>query len=367
LRSVWTLIILAVVTYSLYLWCEASRVQQKKTFYEEKVAAATLMDRALRAYQETNLEKGVFNENYKDPRLDAIIGQQYSVITTDNGMFETEVIGANPNFAAVAVDLLGQAGLKSGDWVAVAFTGSHPGVNTAVLSACEALGVTPVTITAVGASWWGASDPDFTWLDMESLLNKRGLVHSIPAGASYGGINDMGIGLSEAGREAMQDAITRNNIPLIHEDNLPASVARRMEIYSKAAAGKSFKAYINVGDGIASLGHIENGKLIGNGFNRHLPLQNYPARGVVHLFNTSGAAIINFHDIPALSRTYGLGGAHVPLPAVGDGDVYITERYNLIIAGISAAFSILLIVVLVRMDARLFKLQDDGVDPDTLV
>jgi poly-gamma-glutamate system protein len=364
---VWTLIILAVVSYSLYLWCESSRVQQKKAFYEEKIAAANLMDRALRAYQETNLEKGVFNENYKDPRIDAIIGQQYSIITTDNGMFETEVIGANPNYAAIVVDLLGKAGLKKGDYVAVAFTGSHPGVNTAVLAACQAMGVTPVTITAVGASWWGASDPDFTWLDMESLLNKRGLVHSVQAGASFGGINDMGIGLSEAGREAMKTAIARNNVPLIHEDNLPSSVARRMDLYTKAAEGHKYKTFINVGDGIASLGHIENGKLIRNGFNEHLPLQNYPARGVVHLFNTSGASTINLHDIPGLSREYGLGGAHVPLPAVGDGDVYIMERYNLVIAGISAALAILLIIVLVRMDARLFKLQDDGVDPDTLV
>ena len=109
-------------------------------FYEQKIAAANLMDRALRAYQETAAEKGVFEENYKDPRLDAIIGQQFSLITTDFSVFETKIIGANPNFAAVAVDLLTQAGVKRGDYVAVAFTGAHPGVNTAVLCACEALG-----------------------------------------------------------------------------------------------------------------------------------------------------------------------------------------------------------------------------------
>ncbi len=367
LRSVWTLAILAVVTYGLYLWCETSRVDHRMPFYEQKLAAANLMDRALRAYQETAAEKGVFEENYKDPRLDAIIGQQFSLITTDFSVFETKIIGANPNFAAVAVDLLTQAGVKQGDLVAVAYSGAHPGINTAVLCACEALGATPVTITSVGASWWGASDPEFTWIDMEMLLNERGIVHSRPLAGSFGGINDLAVGISQVGHDEMKAAIQRGNLTLIHESSIPSSVARRYQLYQEAAHGKPIAAYVNVGAGVASLGHLENGRLIRNGFNRRLPIQNYPARGVIHLFNTDGVPIINFYDIAKLSHTYGLGEASVPLAAVGVGEVFIAERYDLRVAAFSAILAIVLLVVLVRLDARLFKLRDSGVDPDTLM
>jgi poly-gamma-glutamate system protein len=367
LRSVWTLAILAVITYGLYLWCENSRVDRRMPYYDQKLAAANLMETALHAFQENAADKGVFEENYRDPRLDAIIGQQFSLITTDFSVFETKIIGANPNFAAVAVDLLAQAGVKRNDYVAVAFTGAYPGVNTAVLCACEAMGAIPITITSVGASWWGASDPEFTWVDMEKLLNDRGIIHSRAIGGSYGGINDLAVGISQVGQDEMKAAIERGNLTLIHESSIPSSVARRYQLYRDAAGGKPIAAYVNVGPGVASLGHTENGRLIRNGFNRRLPLQNYPARGVVHLFNTDGVPVINFYDVARLSRDYGLGEARVPLPPVGEGDVFVMERYDLRVAGVSAALAIFLLVLLVRLDARLFKLRDAGVDPDTLM
>ena len=78
-------------------------------------------------------------------------------------------------------------------------TGSMPGANIAVLTACRALGVIPITITSVGASQWGANLVDFTWLDMESILFENGLISSRSIAASIGGRNDMGRLLSPSG------------------------------------------------------------------------------------------------------------------------------------------------------------------------
>lgn len=367
LRSTRTLLILAAVCYSLYVWCESSHIEVKRSHYVEKIAAANRMEQALRLYQNAVAEKGVFSDQYKDPRLEAVLGQQFSLITTDMGSFETKVIGANPNFAALAVELLSNAGVERGDLVAVDFAGGYPGVNTAVLCACEALGATAVTITAVGASWWGASDPEFTWVDMEHLLNSEGLIHSRPIAASFGGINDIAVSLSSVGKDAMKAAIERRGLQLIYENNLPAAGARRFQLFTEAARGGNYAAYVTVGRGIASLGHAENGKLIRNGLNRKLPVKNYPARGVIHLFNSDNVPIINFYDVAKLSRDFGLGGASDPLPAVGTGDVFITERYDLRVAGVSATLAVLLILILVKFDSRLFRLREAGVDPDTLM
>ncbi|MBU0508524.1 poly-gamma-glutamate system protein [bacterium] len=367
LRSIWTLLILAAICCGLYFWCESSRVQRKMPNYDQKLAASQLMVRCLQSLQETTREKGVFSENYEEPLLDVLIGQQFSLITTDIAKYETKLIGANPNFAAVAVELLERAGVKKGDLVAVALTGSNPGLNTAVLCACDVLGAKPVTITALGASWWGATDPEFTWADMEGLLVRQGILHSQPIAASMGGIDDAAIGLSQMGQEMMRLAAERNGLTFIHESNLPADMARWHRLFMDAAKGNKYKAYVNVGDGVASLGHPENASLISDGLHRRLPVQNYPARGVVHRFSAEGIPIVNIDNVVALSREYGLGQARIPLPPAGQGDVFIADRYDLRVAGLSAFIALILIVLLVHYDARLFRLREAGVDPDTLM
>ena len=368
LRSIWTLLILAVICYGLYQWSERSHVEYKLPFFNEKVAAAKLMDRALLTLQNATMEQGVFTENpYDDARLTAIIGQQFSLVTTDFDIFESKLIGANPNYAAVVVDLLKQAKVERGDLVAVGLTGSQPGVNIAVLCACEALGAAAVTITAVASSWWGANDPDLTWLDMERVLNQRGVIHSRPLAASMGGTADRATGLSKMGQDLIRAAATRNNLPLISEDNITASVKRRMEIYAAAAEGKSYKAFVTAGQSEADLGHSTNARLIGPGFQSKLAHKNYPSRGVAHRFNEQDIPVINLSDVVTIARDYGLGGPEVPLPEVGDGSVYVTERYDLRVAGISALIALALILILVRLDAKLFRLKEAGVDPDTLM
>lgn len=367
LRSIWTLLILAVVCCGLYVWCENSHVERKMPHYAEKIAAAELEVKCLEAFQQARSEMGVFSENYKEPLLDALIGQQFSLITTDMGKYDVKLGGANPNFAAVAVELLKRAGVQRGDLVAVALTGSNPGANLAVLCACEVLGARPITITALGASWWGANDPDFTWADMEGLLIRAGLIHSQPVAVSMGGIDDAAVGLSRVGQDLMKEAAERNGLVFIHESNLPASMARWYRLFEESARGTSYKAYVNVGNGVASLGHPVNARLVPNGLSRRMPIQNYPTRGVIHRFNASGVPVIHMDDILSLSRRYGLGEPSIPLPQIGQGAVFVADRYDLRVAGIAAFLAILLIALLVRYDARLFRLREAGVDPDTLM
>jgi len=366
-RSIWTLIFLAATSFGFFQIVEHRRTLYRQPWYREKVQAARLAALGLEALREERLEKGVAARQYEDPRLAAIIGQQFSLITTDFGVFEAKVAGSNPNFAAVAVDLLKQANLKAGDFVAVGCSGSNPGVNWAVYAACEVLDLRPLIITSVGSSWWGANDPDFTWLDMEAILQRHELVHFRSLAASMGGDKDDAEGLSQVGKMILQDAAERNGVPFISESSLENSIQRRIELFEKAAAGAPIKAYINIGGGLASLGHAENGDLIPTGFNRHLPLKNYPARGVIHYFARQGIPIIHFYDILRLAREYGLGPPRVRLPEVGTGAVFIEERYDLRLAGIGAAVIFILLLAVIKLDERLFRLKEEGVDPDTLM
>jgi poly-gamma-glutamate system protein len=367
MRSIWTLLFLAVVSFTLFQVVERHRVQRRQRWYQEKMQAAELAAQGLVALQEDRLEKGVFAGEYEDPRLAAILGQQFSLITTDYGVFDAKVTGANPNFAAIAVDMFKQAGLGTGDLVAIGCTGSNPGVNLAVYAACEVLGLRPLIITSIGSSWWGANDPDFTWLDMEAALERRGIIHFRSLAASMGGGRDRATSLSHMGKRLMRTAAERNGIPLLYEEGLAASVQKRIQLFAEAAAGQPVKAYVNIGGGLASLGHAENGALIANGFNNHLPLRNYPARGVVHYFAGRGLPILHFYDIVGLAQAYGLGPTRVPLPGVGTGSVFVEERYDVRLAGLAAAITLGLLLAVIKLDQRLFRLKEEGVDPDTLM
>ncbi len=367
MRSIWTLLFLAVVSFTLFQVVERSRVPRRQRWYSEKMQAAELAARGLVALQEDRLEKGVFAGEYEDPRLAAILGQQFSLITTDYGVFDAKVTGANPNFAAIAVEMFKEAGLEAGDLVAIGCTGSNPGVNLAVYAACEVLDLRPLIISSIGSSWWGANDPDFTWLDMEAALERKGIIHFRSLAASMGGGRDQATSLSHMGRRLMRTAAERNDIPLLYERDLAASIQKRIELYSEAAAGQPIKAYVNIGGGLASLGHSENGTLIPSGFNIHLPLRNYPARGVVHHFAGRGLPILHLYNIVDLAQAYGLGPMRVPLPGVGTGAVFVEERYDLRLAGVAAAVTLILLIAVIRLDERLFRLKEEGVDPDTLM
>ena len=164
----------------------------------------------------------------------------------------------------------------------------------------------------------------------------------------------------------MRLAAERHRIPLI-EKSLTASIQKRIELYEQAAEGKPIKAYVNIGGGLASLGHAENAALIPSGYHRHLPLRNYPARGVIHYFAQRGLHIIHLANIIDVAKQYGLGPARVPLPVVGTGAVFEEERYDLRLAGLATLIIFILLIVLIKLDARLFRLKEEGVDPDTLM
>jgi poly-gamma-glutamate system protein len=247
--------------------------------------------------------------------------------------------------------MLKDAGLEKGDNVAIAFTGSFPALNISVYAALQALELNPVAITSVGASNFGANDPYFTWLDMESFLNENEIFNFKSVAASVGGGNDVGRGLSPQGRNLIREAILRNEVEFIDEQHLEHSINRRMDLYEKYAGEDGIKAFINVGGGIASLGNTLNGQLIPPGLTEYLPMRNFPVKGVIIQMGQRGVPIIHLLNISRLLREYGLPGTPVPLPEPGDGGIFTQEKYNVVLAGI-ATFVLIVIIVLVYLGER---------------
>lgn len=345
---------------------ENGKIDKKQPYYTEKFEAAKLSQLAANQLKQHRLDKGVFVDAVNDPNQTTLIGQEFTLITTDRGEIEAKLASTNPNFAAVMVQLFKDAGLRKGDYIAVALTGSFPGLNISVIAAAEALQLNPIIITPTGSSNYGANDPYFTWLDMETVLYNSNIFHSRSVAASIGGGADIGRGLSPEGRTLIIDAIKRNGVEFINEDYLEMSIARRLEIYKEKAGGNAIRAYVNVGGGIASLGSPVNGKLIPAGLTEYLPMRNFPAQGVIIEMGRQKIPIIHLLNISRLLADYGLPENPVPLPDPGEGGVFTQKKYNLTTTAIATVILVIVIIMVYISEKKQHQLGTDIVNPSTM-
>ena len=306
--------------------------------YEHKIEAANLMQKAMSILKNHRMEESVFIDIENDPNETGLVGSPFSLITTDEGDLDSKLTTLDPNFSAVMVELMYQLGLKNGDTIAVLMTGSMPGANIAVLTACRALGVIPITITSVGASQWGANLVDFTWLDMESILFENGLISSRSIAASIGGRNDMGRLLSPSGRDLIMENINKHNLPLIRKERLADNIQHRMDLYGSIQSINKYDAIVNVGGGVASLGTSFNLRLLPPGVVKRNIIQDIVRPGGIEgvfskflKFDVPGLHILN---IRPLTQEFKMPFAPIPIPEIGVGGLYAIEKYNVWVAGI---------------------------------
>ena len=366
-----TLVVLSILALICFMVSINVRTIDVSPSHDQKIKAARLMKNAMEVLKDHRMEKGVFIDIENDPNETGLIGSPFSLITTDEGDLDSKLTTLDPNFSAVVVDLMHQLRLDIGDKVAVLMTGSMPGANIAVLTACQAMGLIPVTITSLGASQWGANQVDFTWLDMESLLFETGLIPTMSIAASIGGRNDMGRLLSPAGRKIITDNIASHNIPIIRKERLAENIQRRMEIFESNVPINSYKAVINVGGGVASLGTSFNLKLLPPGVIDRSRIQNIGRTGGIEgvfskfiNFEVPGIHILN---IRPLIEQFKLPFAPIPLPDIGTGSLYAVERYNVWVAGLCLFFvsgSVLIIGIQSKRKIREHLIRHE---PDSLL
>ncbi len=345
---------LACFSLILYALSERSLSPVHADAYAKKLRAVGLMERAERSIASRKRERGIVIDGRNDPDGYGIVGPQFTLITTDRGSQTAKVLAAHPNFAAAVTQWMLEARVRQGDLVAVGMTGSLPGFNLAVLSACRAIGAEPVIITSVGSSMFGATDPDLTWLDMESVVGGPDLLPYRSLATSLGGGGDAGRGLSPAGRQLLIDSAARNGVRLLDPPNVLEAVKQRVALYDSVAAarGKPIKLYVNVGGGVASLGGAQNARLIPPGLTFKLAARNYPNRGVINVLAGRRIPVLQLLEVEKLARRFGILDQAGDTPKPGKGLLFIKYRYNLWVVGASALFVLLANFFILRLDLR---------------
>lgn len=284
-----------------------------------------------------------------DPLESGLIGVSSSPVTTLTGHLSAKQTSINPNWAAVVVSMLREAGLEKGDTVAVAASGSFPALNIAIYAAIEQMQLKPIVITSGSASQWGANVPGLTWLDMERELREGNRLQTKAVAVSLGGAEDRGIGISDRGKEIIRVAIERYQSELLFPANLEEAVAKRIAIYSKFAGNEPIRAYINVGGGSASSGPAAIDHYFRPGVIRSAVPKAFAIDSVMGHFLKQDVPVLNFSGVSTLAQRYGLPLAPAVAPAIGSGGVYETKGYRRWLA----ATSILVILVMMWVVTRI--------------
>jgi poly-gamma-glutamate system protein len=344
------LIVISLLAIVSILSIEFLKVQQKQPYYDEKIQAARTMKKGLEEIKAHRLKIVGPIDKDVDPANSGIIGLPASIITSNAGYLPAKQTTINPNWAAVMVDMLKEARVKEGGIVAMGLSGSFPAMNLAAYAAADALKLKVIAISTASASTWGANVPEFTWLDMERILHKAGIISCQSAAASLGGEKDTAMGTTKKSRNALLAAIKRNKLPYLKVDGVEQSIEERMNLFQELAQGKRIAAYINVGGGMASVGPRIGKYRYKPGVNRKPPQNATKIDSVTTRFALARVPIIHIYRIDQLADEYGLPKSPTAIPSVGGGHIFVKLEYNLVLVSVSLVLLLFISYLFLKLD-----------------
>ncbi len=339
--SILSLSVVTLITIGLMALELNSKTRVEARYYKEKLDAARTAQTALASVRRAVYEMGIPIDRINDPNETGLIGLQYSPITTERGDLDAKLTSTNPNFAALVVHYLKQADVRRNDTVAVLLTGSYPALNISVMSAMKTLELHAVIITSVSSSMWGANFPQLTYLDMEALCRTDKIFQYKTIGATFGGEDDVGRGLSPAGREIIEEAAMRNGVTFLTATSLDEAIQEKMEIYESSGR---IRLFINAGEKATAFAGLDGD----NGLIKPHSLK--AGNGLLARFSRKGIPVINLADIEMLAQKSGLPLAPLPLPNPGEGRLYYEYRYSVPMAVVIVLILAVILFVVLRYD-----------------
>jgi poly-gamma-glutamate system protein len=315
-------LVLALVSLVFFIFVTWIIPESRTTADSEMAMAALTMERCVEAIGLCAKKAIVLIDPRADPNRTGLIGLVTSEITTSLGQVEAKRTTINPNFAGLVAKLLKNAGVGRGDAVAIGASSSFPALILASLSAVRTLGAKPVMISSLGASNWGANNPDFTWLEMLECLRRAGVLDVKPIALALGGEKDDGSDMSEPGRLLLREKIKASGILFLEEPGLSENVRIRMGLYEEHAAPGKIKAFVNIGGSWANMGTDSSVLKLEPGRAEVKEIPPPEKRGVIQEMAARGIPVIHLLFVKGLAERYGLPWDPVPLPKPGEGSIF---------------------------------------------
>ena len=395
IQKLYVIVLMALFCIAMVAISLNSKFIDKKPYYVEKIKAAEYMQYGLDVLKSASIR--IFKNNTEslfDPMETGLVFFEDEL----EGNLNSKLTTLNPNFAALIVELITKAGIKpvseESEYipkVAVSLTGSLPGANLAVLSACEAMGLKPVIITSVSASNFGALKyKSFSWLDMEYELvspandyfKHRSVAASIGKGRDSGfGLSDRSVNDIVSVLEKYEKLYGEREFEVLYKSGqyLPYYIDRRMDIYDEKNDGAPYDLFINVGGGVASIGYYPGIKKISGFLPADSLMQLHSSKSIndcaMYRFSSlenSSVPAINIVDIENLVE------GSLPLItldsenfknnqiAIGEGYLFTQEKYSLAVVIPCLIASLALVLSVGVLSHFQIKKRMSSYEPDSI-
>ena len=358
--------LLLVIWMVVMVLAVVSNVRFAKTaehpYYEKMLEASSLTKKAFDTIKQYKLDNGMPIVS-EDKLKTGLIGEEATAIFTTPGNLHAKRTTCNPNWAAVIIDYFYKANLKSGDQVVFVFSGSFPGLNIAALAAAEVFGLNTAVMASIGASSYGATDPDFTFFDMMCLLNGKNVLKDRLDYVSFGGGSDTGnnfhdeeeifwnedlenLRTIEEIKSSIKARIDKEGVNFIYEPDFSTNIEKRIEYLRQLVPDAKF--LLNVGGSSVGIG-VDAETYIDSGFQDPTTkmtskLSSFDVNkdnwGLIQYFLTKQIPVASMLNIRGLASDYGLAYDPDVMPAVGDGEIYLIKTGNLIIMVIAIVVSV---------------------------
>jgi poly-gamma-glutamate system protein len=308
--------------------------------YAQKMDAAARMQACMDRVREYKQDLGL-GISSDDLRGTGMIGEPYTFITTTSGALEAKRTTADPDMAALMVHMLHEAGVRSGDTVGAGFSGSFPALNLAVLCACAAMDVRVISIASVGASTFGANQPELTYPDMALRLAADGLLPAPPDAFSMGGWHDCGLDMDPDLAATIHARLEATGIPLLYEEDYAANIAARMQLYEKLGP---ITCFIGAGGNLTTIGQGEDTVPYGL-VKPHTVKVVTAGSGLMEIYSAAGLPVLHLLNIKRLVADYGLPYDPTQTTVPGQSAIYFTKRFPISAAalGIAGAGTVLVV------------------------
>ena len=358
--------LLLVIWMVVMVLAVVSNVRFAKTaehpYYEKMLEASSLTKKAFDTIKQYKLDNGMPIVS-EDKLKTGLIGEEATAIFTTPGNLHAKRTTCNPNWAAVIIDYFYKANLKSGDQVVFVFSGSFPGLNIAALAAAEVFGLNTAVMASIGASSYGATDPDFTFFDMMCLLNGKNVLKDRLDYVSFGGGSDTGnnfhdeeeifwnedlenLRTIEEIKSSIKARIDKEGVNFIYEPDFSTNIDKRIEYLRQLVPDAKF--LLNVGGSSVGIG-VDAETYIDSGFQDPTTkmtskLSSFDVNkdnwGLIQYFLTKEIPVASMLNIRGLASDYGLAYDPDVMPAVGDGEIYLIKTGNLTITIIAIVVSV---------------------------
>ena len=358
--------LLLIIWMVVMVLAVVSNVRFAKTaehpYYEKMLEASSLTKKAFDTIKQYKLDNGMPIVS-EDKLKTGLIGEEATAIFTTPGNLHAKRTTCNPNWAAVIIDYFYKANLKSGDQVVFVFSGSFPGLNIAALAAAEVFGLNTAVMASIGASSYGATDPDFTFFDMMCLLNGKNVLKDRLDYVSFGGGSDTGnnfhdeeeifwnedlenLRTIEEIKSSIKARIDKEGVNFIYEPDFSTNIDKRIEYLRQLVPDAKF--LLNVGGSSVGIG-VDAETYIDSGFQDPTTkmtskLSSFDVNkdnwGLIQYFLTKQIPVASMLNIRGLASDYGLAYDPDVMPAVGDGEIYLIKTGNLTITVIAIVVSV---------------------------